>query len=144
MSIELGNVGSGFNRSVINANFDLIQTFLNDVALKRETTSQGEANEMRAHLDMNFQAIVNMLADVNDPSSALTVGDGDARYVNVSGDEMVGPLSGVEATTPTHLIPAGQVGTIIDDKLGTFDPNSFLDYGLITGVVTDTNDYGAL
>jgi len=91
MSIELEDIKSGHSTSKINTNFQKIQASINDDTMKREVET-GEANEMRTHLDMNSNEIVNMTTDVSNPNSALSVGDGDARYVNVTGDSMSGTL----------------------------------------------------
>ena len=58
MAINLHDIGSGYNLANINANFQLIEDFLNNDVLKREIES-GEQNEMRTHLDMNQNVIVN-------------------------------------------------------------------------------------
>ena len=58
MAIELLDVGSGYNLANINANFQLIEDFLNNDVLKREIAG-GEQNEMRTFLDMNQNVIVN-------------------------------------------------------------------------------------
>ena len=77
MSITLGSVGSGYNLTVMNSNFDLIQDFLNDVAIKREVDSEAEANEMRTFLDMNNNRIVNCVYAVNnhEPVTLGQLGD---------------------------------------------------------------------
>ena len=58
MAINLHDIGSGYNLANINANFQLIEDFLNNDVLKREIEA-GEQNEMRTHLDMNQNVIVN-------------------------------------------------------------------------------------
>jgi hypothetical protein len=48
---------------------------------------------MELPLDMNSNPIINAVTDVNDSGSLITVGAGDARYVNVTGDSMQGSLN---------------------------------------------------
>jgi hypothetical protein len=73
--------------------------------------------------------------------------DTDAEYVNVHGDTMLSPLSGPYSFESTHYMPEAQVTEVIDARMKSapeFDPNSFIDYGLITDTITDTIDYGSL
>jgi len=59
MSLELETVASGYNLDKIQSNFDKIEYFLNNMVLKREIVEGEEQNEMRTHLDMNQNMIVN-------------------------------------------------------------------------------------
>ena len=92
MTLELDTIGSGHSTSKINTNFQKIEDSINDDVLKREI-EVGDANEMRTHLDMNQNPVVNASTDVEDPSSLLTVGDADARYYNIEGDTLEGDLN---------------------------------------------------
>ena len=65
MAIVLDDVGSGYNLSSINANFQKIEDELNDNVLKREI-EVGDANEMRTHLDMNNERGINCALAVDD------------------------------------------------------------------------------
>ena len=71
MAVELETIASGYNTSKLNSNFEKIQDSINNDTLKREVTT-GEANEMRTHLDMNTNRIVNCMDGV-DPQDAVTV-----------------------------------------------------------------------
>lgn len=59
MAIILNGTGSGFNRSVINDNFQKIEDELNNNVLRREVFAN-EVNSMRTDLDMNSQRILNL------------------------------------------------------------------------------------
>ncbi len=92
MSITLTTVSSGYNLSAINDNFQSLQTALNNNILWRTGSVAGEAM-MTRNLDMNGYAILNIATDLSDEGSLITVGEADARYVNVSGDTMTGTLN---------------------------------------------------
>lgn len=73
--------------------------------------------------------------------------DTDAEYVNVNGDTMNSPLAGPNAVNPDDYMPQLQVTETIDARMSSapeFDPNSFLDYGLVTESVADEFDYGSI
>jgi len=70
--IELEEVGSGYSTSKINSNFQKLEDAINNDVLRREV-EYGEANEMRTHLDMNTNRIVNC-PDGVDPQDVVTVG----------------------------------------------------------------------
>lgn len=73
--------------------------------------------------------------------------DTEAQYVNVTGDTMVAPLSGPVSTSPTEYMPQSQVVQVLDDRIGSapqFDPEQFIDYGLVTESVGDLFDYGSV
>lgn len=92
MAIELNDVTSGYSTGVINNNFQTVEEEINNNVLRRAGISPGEANHMEVPLDMNSNLILNVLTDVENPGSLITVGEGDFRYVNTSGDSMEGPL----------------------------------------------------
>ncbi|MGL4584100.1 MAG: hypothetical protein ACRCVU_14105 [Flavobacterium sp.] len=93
MSIELDDVSSGYNISAVNANFQKIEDELNNNVLRRNGLGVGDSNEMHNNLDMNSFAILNAATDVGNPSSLLTVAEGDARYYNITGDTLEGTLN---------------------------------------------------
>jgi hypothetical protein len=79
--------------------------------------------------------------------SGLTNFDSDSEYVNVSGDMMVGVLSGPDSTSSSGYMPQLQITNLIDNRMSSapeFDPNNFQDYGLVTQTVNDSNDYGSI
>lgn len=53
MAINLNNIGSGFNRSVINDNFQKIENEFINNTLRRDGVLVGEDNSMKIDLDMN-------------------------------------------------------------------------------------------
>lgn len=73
--------------------------------------------------------------------------DTDAEYVNIDGDTMTSPLAGPDAVNPDDYMPQLQVTETIDARMSSapeFDPNSFIDYGLVTEAVADELDYGSI
>lgn len=86
--IALIPITSGYNVSRINGNFVEIQATINNDLLHLN----GGNNTMLQDLDMNGNALLNVATDVNNPDSMLTVSEGDARYYNVAGDTLTGPM----------------------------------------------------
>lgn len=87
--IVLTPITSGYNLAKINANFVKVQDVVNNDVLH----NIGGNNVMHQPLDMNFNRILNVFTDVNDPQSLLTVGAADARYYNVTGDTLTGTMN---------------------------------------------------
>jgi hypothetical protein len=96
-------------------------------------------------------------ADNNDTSSAVRVADGiiisigdgvdTDDFVSRYGDSMLAPLSGPDSINADEYMPQLQITNTIDQRMASapeFDPNSFIDYGLVTATVTDTLDYGSI
>lgn len=68
-------------------------------------------------------------------------------FIKKSGDTMINPLSGPRTTASTNYMPQYQLVEVVDDRIESipgFDPQQFLDYGLITSAVTDVYDYGSV
>ena len=83
----------------------------------------------------------------NDDESGIENFDTDAEYVNVSGDTMSSPLAGPESQTPDDYMPQRQIVEVVDDRIESipgFDPQQFIDYGLVTSAVGDELDYGSV
>ena len=73
--------------------------------------------------------------------------DTDAEYVNIIGDTMLAPLAGPDSQTPDDYMPQRQVVEVVDDRIESipgFDPQQFIDYGLVTSTVADELDYGSV
>jgi hypothetical protein len=87
--IVLNPIANPSNTSLINDNFDKIETVVNEGLLHLE----GGNNVMKQNIDMNSKSLLNVHTDVNQPNSLLTVTDGDARYYNVGGDTLTGPMN---------------------------------------------------
>lgn len=87
--ITLQDITSGYNVSKINYNFDVIEQSINEDVLNLK----GGNNTMLQDLDMNSYALLNVKTDVTNPDSLLTVGDGDARYYNITGDTLEGTFN---------------------------------------------------
>ena len=91
MSIELDNIASGYNLSLINSNFQKIEDVINSDILWKNGTLAGETL-MTRDLDMNGNAILNTGVNLEEPDSLLTLEVADERYYNVSGDTLEGIL----------------------------------------------------
>lgn len=92
MAITLVTTSSGYNLQAINDNFSAIQSALNNNIIWRTGSTAGEA-QLSRDLDMNGYSLLNLAVDLDDSGSLITVGAADARYVNVDGDAMTGPLA---------------------------------------------------
>lgn len=106
--ITLQDITSGYNVSRINYNFDIIEQCINEDVLHLK----GGNNTMLQDLDMNSYALLNVKTDVTNPDSLLTVGDGDVRYYNITGDTLEGTFNAGQqrmtnlrkATAPTEAV----------------------------------------
>ncbi|MND20276.1 hypothetical protein D3C87_1095780 [compost metagenome] len=87
--VILDPIASGYNLSKINDNFDVIEGAINNDVVH----NTGGNNVMHQDLDMNGNDLLNVNTDPTNPNSLLTVGAGDARYYNVSGDTLEGPFN---------------------------------------------------
>lgn len=101
--ITLLPITSGYNVSKINGNFVEIEAAINNDILHL----QGGNNVMLQDLDMNGNSLLNVSVDVNNPDSLLTVGDGDVRYYNVSGDTLTGTMNVNNQTITGLKVPVG-------------------------------------
>jgi len=110
-TISLNPIYSGYSTGLINDNFQILQDQLNQNFLRRDSVANGQANQMEVDLDMNGNSLLNVSTDETDPSSLLTVGSADSRYINVSGDSMSGPLSVLEPTESSNPIRKDQFDT---------------------------------
>lgn len=93
MAIVLNNVTTGYNVSTINSNFQKIEDYINDKLLARGITGVAGEAMMSRSLDMNGYSILNAYVDVNNAGSLLTVGAGDSRYYNITGDTLAGDMN---------------------------------------------------
>lgn len=106
--IVLTPITSGYNLSKINSNFVKVQDVVNNDVIH----NIGGNNVMHQNLDMNNFSLLNLSTDITDPNSLLTVAEGDARYYNIDGDTLTGPMdvggqvvSGLPlATLPTQAV----------------------------------------
>lgn len=87
--IVLTPITSGYNLSKINGNFSEVENAINNDVVH----VQGGNNTMYQDLDMNGNALLNLGADPNNPDSILTVAAADARYYNITGDVLEGPMN---------------------------------------------------
>lgn len=86
--IVLTPITSGYNLSKINTNFEAVQDVINNDVLH----ATGGNNVMNQDLDLNGNDLLNININPNDPGSLVTVGAGDLRWYNVSGDTLEGQL----------------------------------------------------
>lgn len=100
---------------------------------------------VQAQIDMLGNKIVNV-GNAVDSADALPLGQADARFVNVSGDTLTGPLAGVRAVAESQFPTLSQLAEIVDERITavTITNPEFVDFGLITEIVTDTDDYGSI
>ena len=100
---------------------------------------------IQSKLDMRGNKIVNVGNAVS-PDDALPLGQADLRFVNVAGDTLTGPLAGIRAAAENQFTTLSQLAEIIDDRITaiTITNPEFVDFGLITEIVTDVDDYGSI
>lgn len=87
--IVLLPITNSANVSVVNDNNAKIQQSINEDILHLA----GGNNTMLQQLDMNSNKIINIQTDPNDPDSMVTVGAGDSRWYNVTGDTLTGTMN---------------------------------------------------
>jgi hypothetical protein len=83
MAIELDSIGSGFNKTKIDSNFQKIEDELNTNTLRRDNLESFEDNSMKVNLDMNSKRLLNVptpafdtdVVRVKDLPSTVRVGD---------------------------------------------------------------------
>ena len=117
MTVQLNDVSSGYSTGVINDNFQTIEDWINLNALWRDGLELGQANQMENDLDLNGYALLNVSVNVEDPSSLLTVGDGDSRYINTTGDSMTGGLNVLQPTQDSHPVRKDQFDTEHNERV---------------------------
>lgn len=116
MTVQLNDVSSGYSTGVINDNFQTIEDWINLNALWRDGLELGQANQMENDLDLNGYALLNVGVDIEDPSSLLTVGDADSRYINTSGDSMTGGLNVLQPTQASHPVRKDQFDSEVNSR----------------------------
>lgn len=115
MSIELDDVTSGYNLSVINGNFQKVETYINDTLLHRNGTVAGES-KMGRDLDLDGNNLLNASIDGFDLTTftdelkrAIRVGQDEAPLDPlVPAEERKGKVLGFNPIDgkPTVYIPA--------------------------------------
>lgn len=106
-------ITSGYNLSRLNTNFDVLADAINDEVLH----TVGGNNVLQQALDMNGFPILNLASDPNDPNSVLTIGEGDERYYNITGDQLEGTMD-VGGQTVTNLkIAVGPTEAVRNSQL---------------------------
>jgi hypothetical protein len=111
--ITLSTIGSRYGSiDALNANFDAIEEAFNNTLSRDGSLPNG----MEADLDMNNNAILNYKSDVTNPSSLITVGNADSKYVKKTGDSLSGSLDmGNNDVTNAKIITVKTL--VIDGKL---------------------------
>jgi hypothetical protein len=103
--ITLVPITGAANLSAINNNFAKVQESVNNDVLNLA----GGNNTMNQDIDMNGNDLLNLNTDVDNPSGLITLGQADARYYNVSGDTLTGPMNA--AGQHVTNLPVPSVGT---------------------------------
>ena len=111
--ITLNDITSGYNVSRINVNFGVLEDVINNGVLHRV----GGNNTMDQPLDMNSYSILNYQTDLTDPTSLITVGESDARYYNITGDTLEGPLNAGGNALTGLSVPTVPSGAVRKDQL---------------------------
>lgn len=111
--ITLDPITSGYNLSKLNTNFDKVENAVNNDVVHRT----GGNNTMLQDLDMNSYALLNVQVNVNDPNSLLTVGDGDTRYYNITGDTLTGTMNANNQTITGLKIAVGPTEAVRNSQL---------------------------
>jgi len=90
VTLNLIDIQSGFLSAVaFTANNTLTEEAL---AKTLSRVSNADDNAMEVDLDMGLNSIFNVSTDTAEPTSLISVGDADSRYLNVSGDSMAGDI----------------------------------------------------
>lgn len=100
---------------------------------------------VQSTLDMLGNRIANVGNAVS-PQDVLPLGQADERFVNVTGDTLTGPLAGIRAVADNQFTTLSQLAEIVDERITavTITSPDFVDFGLITEIVADTDDYGSI
>lgn len=109
MPINLPEVTSGYNLSLINNNFQTIESKW-DEKLDRLESSQG--NQMEQDLDMNSNHILNVTVDLADDGSLVNKGYVDQQdnlRVLKAGDTMTGQLNTIDPVSNSNAANKGYV-----------------------------------
>lgn len=106
--ITLTPITSGYNLSKINANFDVIEDVINNDVLH----VRGGNNTMHQDLDLNGNALLNVASNPDEPASLVTIEVGDARWYNVAGDSLTGPMDVNGQTVGGLKAPVGDTEAV--------------------------------
>lgn len=92
----LNNIASGFSRTTLNDNFDIIEDELTNKVLKRLPV-EGEDNSMQVDLDMNGSRILNLPfpQSGNDVARLIDVQDNSALFRETQLTVSLLPPSGI-------------------------------------------------
>ena len=153
--IELGGLGSGYaSTTKLNEQLQKIQDELNNKVLYRDNPS-GEANSMSSDLDMNSNQVLNVAISDN-PNSLVPKSyvDTKASAAEQAANNFATAADIVVTETLQNYANSGDAATLVsaliqaaaqtDEKLKNYDPQLFLDYGLVIGTVGDLLDYGSV
>ena len=117
MSIELDNVASGYNLSVINGNFQKLEDYINDKVLHRAPTGVAGEAKMERDLDMDGHRILNADVDgstiTNDRAIRVPAGEPYLNPLPVASQRKGKVLSfDINTGLPVVLAPAS--GSAVD------------------------------
>lgn len=116
MSIELDDVTSGYNLSVINSNFQKVETYINSTLLHRNGSVAGEA-KMGRDLDMDGNTILNANIDgssiTNDRALRVPTGEGPIPALP-DADTRKGKVVSFDINTGLPVVIAPASGSAVD------------------------------
>lgn len=130
---ELKNIGSGFNRSLINDNFKVIEDELNNRVLKRNRAGESQ-NVMDQPLDMNSNRLLNLPP----PQSMLE----PARIQDI--EELAGGVVNIDVTNIDNStkVPVLNVQNLSESYLITEEDNNRLFRCINSGPIEIVVPYG--
>lgn len=116
MSIELDDVASGYNLSVINSNFQKVEDYVNDNLLHRNRAVAGEG-KMGRDLDMDGNRILNADIDgssiTNDRSVRVPASEGNIPPLPTA-DLRKGKVLSFDINTGLPIVTAPASGSAVD------------------------------
>lgn len=142
MAINLNGIGNGFNRSVIDSNFQKIEDELNNNVLRRGNVAGNEDNAMREDLDMNSQRILNLPKPENpyEPARLIDLSNiiGTINLIpNASDVEFDGDVDYIADNVELALELEAALRANIDDNLQLLEGNVQTNNGQIVQLDTD-------
>jgi hypothetical protein len=133
----LNNIGSGFNRTPINSNFEIIEDELTNKVIKK-VLAEGESNTMQVPIDMNSQRMLNLPKPIglSDPvrlldlyNAAIGVSTGSSTTSSMEFETVADILIGNSI--------GGQVSLVIGNIVAALDYREGCDSGRLIFKVVD-------
>lgn len=141
----LNNIGSGFNRSIINDNFEKIEDALNNKVLKRSGVLPSDNNSMEEDLDMNSNRILNTPSPIRDADVANKgYVDGQVGSINIAQAEVEADIAELQESIekagvgkPFSIVGSFEAGFSYTEvnQVGTYTVGGDKQYYTYTGSV---------